>query len=85
DNGADLYSVSLPVHAELKMVNRPDLLGGVVAISGRGKARRASPPAGALYEGGSGIDDVEERQLLFIPYYAWANRTAGEMIVWVRE
>jgi len=85
DNGADLYSVGLPVHAELKTVNRPDLLGGVVAISGRGKARRASPPAGALYGGGSGIDDVEERQLLFIPYYAWANRTAGEMIVWVRE
>ena len=85
DNGPDLYSVSLPVSAELKTVDRPGLLGGVVAISGRGKARRVSPSAGPLYEGGSRMDGVEERQLLFIPYYAWANRAAGQMILWVRE
>ena len=85
DNGPDLYSVSLPANAELKTVDRPDLLGGVVAISGRGKARRTSPHARALYEDGSRADGDEERQLLFIPYYAWANRAAGEMILWVRE
>ena len=85
DNGTDLYSVSLPASAELQTVNRPDLLGGVVAISARGKARRASVPAKALYETGGSDNSVEDRRLLFIPYYAWANRAAGEMIVWVRE
>ena len=85
DNGTDLSRVSLAADAELKTVNRPDLLGGVVAISGHGKARRASPPAGALYEAGSRDEGIEERRLLFIPYYAWANRAAGEMILWVRE
>jgi len=24
-------------------------------------------------------------QLTFIPYFAWANRGVGEMMVWVRE
>ena len=38
DNGPDLFRVSLPEQSELKTVDRPDLLGGVTAISGRGKA-----------------------------------------------
>ncbi len=85
DNGPDLYSVSLPADAKLETVNRPDLLGGVVVIAGRGTARSASRPAGALYQSGSSDDSVEERRLLFIPYYAWANRAPGEMIIWMRE
>jgi hypothetical protein len=85
DNGPDLYSVSLPAGAQLETVDRPDLLGGVVAIAGRGKARRAGTPTGSLYETGVRGDGVEERPLLFIPYYAWANRAAGEMVLWVHE
>ena len=34
-------------------------------------------------------DDVnveyEERNLIWIPYYAWANRHKGEMTVWIRQ
>ncbi|MGD0724616.1 MAG: beta-L-arabinofuranosidase domain-containing protein [Spirochaetia bacterium] len=85
DNGPDLYTVSLPADAKLETMNRPDLLGGVVAISGQGKARRASRQAGALYESKVLEDSIEQRRLLFIPYYAWANRAAGEMILWVGE
>ena len=38
---------------------------------GQGGLYRAAPPA------------LCARPLLWIPYYAWANRAAGEMAVWV--
>jgi len=89
DNGTELAMVRLPPDAPLEPVERPDLLGGVVAIRARGvrgpdaEARRD----GALYGTGSGTTAgvPKAKDLLFIPYYSWANRTPGEMAVWIRE
>jgi len=30
-------------------------------------------------------DQFEEKELTFIPYFAWANRSIGEMLVWVHK
>ncbi|CAM4012471.1 hypothetical protein COLU111180_19445 [Cohnella lubricantis] len=38
----------------------------------------------ALYKRDAG-EEIEALTLTFIPYFAWANRGAGEMQVWVRE
>jgi DUF1680 family protein len=76
------------------MVERADLFGGVVAIraeaaaaragNGGGKAASAGAP-GELYTHQGPQDFHTAKQLLFIPYYTWANRTPGEMAVWIRE
>ncbi len=60
--------------APIEAVDKPDLLGGIVALrtSGRSFAIDA--------QGKSTSKDVE---LLAIPYFAWAHRGAGEMAVWV--
>jgi uncharacterized protein len=88
DNGPQLGLLRLPQDAPLSTVDRPDLLGGVVAISAEGLAAgpgRREGGAGELYsrDGSANIPSV--KKLLFIPYYAWANRTPGEMSVWIRE
>ncbi len=53
---------------------RPDLLGGVTVLSGQGTAamRRAD-----------GTVAIEAATLTAIPYYAWCNRGAGQMQVWM--
>ncbi|HEX9933804.1 MAG TPA: glycoside hydrolase family 127 protein [bacterium] len=59
-----------PLHA----LFRPDLLDGVVAITGKAKSFRQSE---------SGGTSESEADFLAIPYYAWANRGPGEMAVWL--
>lgn len=36
-----------------------------------------------LYKSNAQIK-FEDKKLKWIPYYSWANRTPGEMIVWLR-
>jgi hypothetical protein len=83
DNGGELHAVSLPSASTLVLQDRPDLLGGIQVVVAQGRAA-AGPDGQGLYgdERGRAMAD---RPLLFIPYYAWANRAAGEMIVWVHE
>lgn len=85
DNGADLFGVTLPSNAALDVVPRPDLLGGIVTIAARGKAPARREGGGGLYAAGDRAAPTTDRALVFVPYYAWANRSAGEMTVWVRE
>lgn len=47
---------------------RPDLLGGVMMV----RARTAASSGNA----------AAAREVVLVPYYAWANRGAGEMRVW---
>lgn len=67
---------------------RNDLLGGVVRLSAEAVA---APPAeaweGRLYRTVTSADSREIRgiTLTAVPYYAWANRDPGRMIVWVRS
>jgi DUF1680 family protein len=85
DNGPSLHAINLPSEAPLSAVQRPDFLGGIVAITAGGRSLPPGSMGDGLYgERRSGLPSVD-RPLLFIPYYAWANRSAGEMVVWVRE
>jgi len=92
DNGANLSYLRLPSDAPLEAIDRPDLLGGVVAIRAEGVHEPGQQTGARLYSVGGGPggksgtrDAPSARELLFIPYYAWANRAAGEMMVWARE
>jgi hypothetical protein len=70
DHGGHCRNLALPGEAPLRAVSRPDLLGGVVAIEGRARARTV----------GNGVADVDLRA---VPYYAWSNRDRGEMVTWI--
>jgi DUF1680 family protein len=61
--------------AGLSVEARPDLLNGVTVL--KAKARGAKK----MLDGK--VDLADEQDLTLIPYYSWANRGAGEMMVWM--
>ncbi|MEO6711825.1 MAG: beta-L-arabinofuranosidase domain-containing protein [Mycobacteriales bacterium] len=82
--GVELADVAVQRSAELTAVSRPDLFGGVTVVEFPGLARTRD---GSLYDGAHRPDAVTSRpvRLTAIPYYAWANREAGPMRVWIPE
>jgi DUF1680 family protein len=86
--GIDLRDVVLPPDAAVEAAFRPDLLQGVVALSAEGQL---VPPdagwTGRLYRtvAPHPVREPQPVELLAVPYYAWANREAGRMQVWVRK
>ena len=89
ENGPNLGLVRLPQDAALEAVESPDLLGGVVGIRANGvvaaRADQGQGGGGDLYTRNGSPNTPSAKQLVFIPYYAWANRAPGEMTVWIRE
>jgi len=82
DNGGDLNDVVLPPDAPLRAAHEANLLGGVTILSGR--ARRRRPGRGGPLYSREGLA-TEPEPVTAVPYYAWANRRPGEMLVWIRE
>ena len=52
----------------------PQLLNGIEVIKGQ---------IASLRQTGNGVQSTENESFTAIPYYAWANRGAGEMEVWM--
>ncbi len=81
DNGRDLSCLRLPQDSELRALPYDEaLLGGVVAIEV--EAIRETPTA-SLYQ--DHAPDGQSVTLRAIPYYAWSNRGANEMRVFIRR
>jgi len=72
--GGRVRNLILPDSAKLTAEFKPDLLNGVTVIKGR---------AFALASDAEGKAIKTEQDFTAIPYYAWANRGRGEMIVWL--
>ncbi len=85
DNGPFLHTAVLPPGVRLDSTLRSDILGGVVVVTGRGRVWDGTTPPAGLYGMNGGGTPLASKDLVFIPYYAWANRLPGEMTVWVRE
>jgi len=64
----------LPDTSKLSAAFRPDLLNGVTVVTAA---------AVALARDAKGGVTRAEQPLVAIPYYAWANRGRGEMVVWL--
>jgi uncharacterized protein len=80
--GGAVQRLKLPRDAELKSTTRSDLFGGTVTVTAKARAidlsdwhdlYRSSPPKEA------------EATLTALPYYLWANRSRGSMVVWIPE
>jgi len=82
DNNADVRTVILPPRAALSAHHMPGLLGGVTVLRANGFAPR-TPPAKDLYR--TRTPAVKKVTITAVPYYAWANRAAGSMAVWLQE
>ena len=82
DNGASLNSLRLPRQTGFEARFEPDLLQGVVTLNAEVEAETARNWNGSLYR--SEPPGVEKASLKAVPYFAWDNREAGEMLVWLR-
>jgi hypothetical protein len=74
DNDGKVSNLVIPDDAKFKTEYRPDLLNGVVVITGTARvAKRAM---------NGNIVSAGKKQFTAIPYYAWAHRGRGQMTVW---
>jgi hypothetical protein len=81
DQYTSVSKISLSADAELSPERAPDLLGGIVTLAGEGKVAVNSSSTGlGLYRTPA---DEQPVRVTAIPYYAWDNRAAGEMAVWI--
>lgn len=81
--GVDVWEVLLPDNASLEAVSARDLLGGGVALRSDGFLEERLPET--LYGDTNQPLARQTVPLTAIPYYAWANRTPGPMLVWLRS
>jgi len=74
--GGKVRNLMLPESEKLTAEYKPDLLNGVVVVRGK---------AVALAYAADGKVAEHEQDFTAIPYYAWANRGRGQMIVWLPD
>ncbi len=80
DHSESLSSLYLPTDAELTVEKAPGVLGGVTLIKGYARASEEPDWAARLYEP---VVTSKSVPITAIPYYAWDNRAAGTMKVWL--
>ncbi|MBB2183936.1 glycoside hydrolase family 127 protein [Lachnospiraceae bacterium MD1] len=85
DNGNNLHLVTLPKEAQLSTHTDHRFGYEVTIIKGTGrKLKLTASSSNELYHG-SEEEQFEDINLTWIPYYTWANRGEGEMMVWIRQ
>lgn len=71
DNSGAVSDLHVSESSKFKAVKAPDMLGGITVLKGRVLRQKTSVSSPALAE------------FTAIPYYSWANRGKGEMLVWL--
>ena len=74
DNNGHAANFIIPENAVFKPEYNASLLNGITVL--KGDVKQVNIDAD-----GQNIN-TENKQLVVIPYYAWANRGKGEMMVW---
>jgi len=77
DNNDRVSNLILPATATFSSEFKPDLLHGVTVIKSEASAVLIDPS-------GNSVSSVKQ-EFTAIPYYAWAHRGKGEMVVWIPE
>jgi DUF1680 family protein len=83
DNGADLDAIELPRSARFRERHASWIPGGGLSLEAAARRDVAAGWKGALYR--TTRSPSAPFTLRAVPYYAWCNRSAGEMLVWMRE
>ncbi len=77
DNNGKAANLIVPANTEFTSEFNPGKLNGIEEI-------KAEVPAIVVGNNGEGIKTVQQ-SFIAIPYYAWANRGKGEMMMWFPE
>ncbi|UJF35469.1 glycoside hydrolase family 127 protein [Paenibacillus hexagrammi] len=86
DNGEGLHQIVLPAESELTVRSSPDMPADVPVIQAQAYREQLDGNDVPLYRySRTDRQQLEEVSITFIPYFTWANRSKGEMTVWVRE
>ncbi|XID96149.1 glycoside hydrolase family 127 protein [Paenibacillaceae bacterium WGS1546] len=83
DNGGGLHDIRIPDASEFAARFEEHLLEGVVVLRGDALRAKETPGEDDLYA--MSPRPAEPAKVTAVPYYAWANREPGEMLVWLRE
>lgn len=84
--GFDVWDIIVPPDVQLREDFRPELLNGVVMVRGRAFVIDSKVWKSKLYLPLRNVPlEFSEVEFRAIPYYAWANREPGPMIVWLRS
>jgi DUF1680 family protein len=87
--GVDRRAVAIPDDAPIRAIDRPDLLGGVVALQIDAALQRPDAPWSEILYRDAPAEPSPPRPepvtVTAIPYHAWANRAPGPMRVWLRR
>lgn len=83
DNGTNLSDISISKDSSLKASFNAELLGGIMEITGQGEKSDIDNLKNVLYSKSS--FKRHKVNIKAVPYFAWANRKPGEMLVWIRE
>ena len=83
--GIELRDLELPASPAFQAEWSPKLLGGVVALKGKGLVPSVAEDRRPLYRRLGSYKAAPARQLevTAIPYYAWAYRGVSRMTVWL--
>ena len=77
DNNGKASNIVMPDNTAFTTEYKPDLLNGIEIV-------KANVPAVLIDANGENLH-TENQPFVAIPYYAWANRGKGEMMIWFPE
>ena len=83
DNGKYLNDIALPRDSRLLVKNEPTTTGTVPFVLAKARRRDTGNWQHTLYR--PAVNRMKSTTLKAIPYFMWANRKPGEMLVWIRE
>lgn len=83
DNGKNLNNIVLPTDSKFEIKKDKDL-NDVCVIETDAFREKYDDWNDELYKSDVKVS-YEKTRIRFVPYFVWANRTPGEMEVWVRE
>lgn len=82
DHPESVRTLAIPRESKLQAEYFSDVLGGVSLVTGISFVQEPASWKGRLYQAAPATRLVD---FTAVPYYAWANRKSGNMVVWVPE
>ena len=81
--GFDAWDLVITSSSEIEAIWQGSLLNGIVVLKGDAVVSDSDWSSGMLYKPSS-KPSPRQVEFMAIPYYAWANRQKGPMLVWLR-